>query len=153
MFVCTGNICRSAMAEFFLKKRAEEKGLNIEVRSCGTFASIGDISTKEAIQVMAEDYNMDLAQHRATNIQHARIREADLILCATLSHKQIVLKMFPDLEGKVYTMKEFIGEEPGIKSDISDPWGHGIEVYRQCAAEVADTVDKIADKLEKLQNE
>ena len=65
------------MAEFFLKKRAEEKGLNIEVRSCGTFASIGDISTKEAIQVMAEDYNMDLAQHRATNIQPARRREAD----------------------------------------------------------------------------
>ena len=150
MFVCTGNICRSAMAELFLKKKVEEKGLDIEVRSCGTFASIGDMSTKEAVEVMKEDYNMDLTQHRATNIKHARIQEEDLVLCATLTHKLLVLKMYPDLEGRVFTMKEYIGEEPGCTSDISDPWGHDVETYRKCAEEISDTVDKIVYKLQTL---
>ncbi len=69
MFICTGNICRSAMAHWLLKKKLEEKNVkNVEVYSSGIYAVQGDTSTYEAIEVM-EEYGVDLKKHRATNIR------------------------------------------------------------------------------------
>lgn len=109
MFVCTGNICRSAMAEKLLEKKVKENNLDIEVYSCGTYAENGDYSTLEAIEVMNE-YGVDMKTHRATNIRKSNIEQMDLILCATRNHKNMVLNLYPKLEGKVYTMKEYVGD-------------------------------------------
>ena len=69
MFICTGNICRSAMAHWLLKKKLEQNNIqNVEVYSSGIYAMQGDISTDEAIEVM-EEYGVDLKKHRATNIR------------------------------------------------------------------------------------
>ena len=145
MFVCTGNICRSAMADKMLAKKVEEEKLNIEVYSSGTFAENGDYPTIEAIEAM-EEYGVDLKQHRATNIRKSNVEEMDLILCATTNHKNMVLQLYPNLEGKVYTMKEYVGETTnGI--DISDPWGYDLAIYRKCAAEIEKIIKKIVDKM------
>jgi len=145
MFVCTGNICRSAMADKMLAKRVEEENLNIEVYSSGTFAENGDYPTVEAIEAM-EEYGVDLKQHRATNIRRSNIEEMDLILCATTTHKNMVLQLYPNLVGQVYTMKEYVGDtQNGI--DISDPWGYDLAVYRKCAAEIEKIIKKIVDKM------
>lgn len=141
MFVCTGNICRSAMAEKMLSKRAKEEKIDIEVYSCGTYAENGDYPTWEAIETMKE-YNIDITSHRATNISKSNIENMDVILCATKNHKNIVLQLYPQLEGKVYTMKEYVGKtENGL--DISDPWGYSIEIYRKCASEIEEIIEKI----------
>ena len=145
MFVCTGNICRSAMADKMLAKRVKEENLNIEVYSSGTFAENGDYPTVEAIEAM-EEYGVDLKQHRATNIRRSNIEEMDLILCATTTHKNMVLQLYPNLAGQVYTMKEYVGDtQNGI--DISDPWGYDLAVYRKCAAEIEKITQKIVDKM------
>ena len=145
MFVCTGNICRSAMAEKLLTKRAKEEKLEIEVYSCGTFAENGDYPTEEAIEAMKE-YGVDLKSHRATNIRKSNIEEMDLILCATTNHKNIILQLYPQLDGKVFTMKEYVGDiENGV--NISDPWGNSLHVYRMCAAELSKIIEKIIDKM------
>lgn len=69
MFICTGNICRSAMAHWLLKKKLEQNNIqNVEVYSSGIYALDGDSSTYEAIEVM-EEYGVDLKKHRATNIR------------------------------------------------------------------------------------
>lgn len=145
MFICTGNICRSAMAEYLLKKVAQDRNEKIEVKSCGTYAENGDMSTYEAIEVMNEDYNIDLKAHRATNIMNSDIKDEEIILCATNNHKMFVIQLFPELKEKVYTIKEYVGEE----GDISDPWGYGIMVYRKCASELYELANKIMDKLSK----
>lgn len=106
MFICTGNICRSAMAEGILKKIAKDKNLKIEVYSCGIYAQDGDYATYNAVE-SAKYYDVDISNHRATNIRNSKINEMDVILCATESHKQLVLHMYPKLTGKVYTMKEY----------------------------------------------
>lgn len=143
MFICTGNICRSAMAHRMLEKRAKEENKDIEVYSCGVFAENGDIPTEEAIQTMKE-YGIDLSKHRATNIRNSNIRDMDIILCATSSHKNNVIAMYPELKEKVYTMKEYAGYPKG-DIDIKDPWGYGIEVYKKCAKELEDCINRILE--------
>ncbi len=135
MFVCTGNTCRSAMAHHMLEKIVENKR-DIEVYSCGIYADSGEPATYDAIEVMKE-YGVDMKNHKATNIKETKIEQMDVILCATVSHKQIVLKMYPNLIGKVYTMKEYAGlGKEGQNMDIKDPWGQNNETYKQCAEEI-----------------
>ena len=144
MFVCTGNICRSAMAEKMLEKKVKEKGMDIEVYSCGTYAENGDYPTLEAIETMKE-YEINMTNHRATNIRKSNIENMDLVLCATQNHKNIVTQLYPKLEGKVYTMKEYVNDTDG-GIDISDPWGYSIEIYRKCALEIERIIEKILIK-------
>lgn len=141
MYICTGNICRSAMAHKMLEKKAREQNKDIQVYSCGVFAMNGDVPTYEGIQVMKE-YGIDLKNHRATHIRNSKIEDMDIILCATTSHKNNVINMYPGLKEKVYTMKEYAGYDKN-DMDIKDPWGYGIEVYRNCAKEIEDCIDKM----------
>ena len=114
------------MAHHMLEKIVEDKK-DIEVYSCGIY---------NAIEIMKE-YGIDMKNHRASNIKETNIEQMDLILCATVSHKQLVLNMYPDLVGKVYTIKEYVGiGKEGRNMDIKDPWGCSTEAYKQCAEEI-----------------
>ena len=150
MFICTGNICRSAMAQWLLKQKLDDKEIkNVEVYSCGVYAQDGDIPTWEAKRVMMYEYSIDMNKHRATNIVNSNIKEMDLILCATSRHKRDVLRIYPELEGKVFTMKEYVGydREYHDKIDIKDPWGYDIETYRSCIAEIDECLELLIKKI------
>ena len=148
MFICTGNICRSAMAHRMLEKRLEDiNNTEIEVYSCGIYAENGDGSTYNAINVM-KDYDVDLSKHRATNINKSNIEEMDLILCATNVHKQEVIYMYPKLKEKIFTMKEYVNKNTQ-DIDIKDPWGYDSYVYTRCAEEINEVIDVIIDRLAK----
>ncbi len=145
MFICTGNTCRSAMAQAMLEKMLKEKNkYNIQVYSCGISAYNGDFPTENAIETMKE-YKIDLTNHRATNIFSSNIEEMDLILCATTSHKNIVLSNYENLKDKIFTLKEYVGikDDPNIK----DPWGYTLEVYEECAREINKCLEKLIEKL------
>lgn len=148
MFICTGNICRSAMAHKLMEKKLQDIGReDIQIYSCGIFAETGDGSTYNAIETMKE-YNVDLTKHRATNIRNSEIEKMDLILCATQSHKFTVIQMYPNLKDKIYTMKEYVQDGKNEKDiDIKDPWGYDIEIYRFCAAEIDKCLDRLIEKL------
>ena len=146
LFVCTGNICRSAMAHHYMQKRLKDLKINDKyiVESAGTSAYTGDRATDFAIEVMKK-YNTDLTNHRATYIEESEIKEADLVICMAMAHKKRVLGRYPELKDKVYTLKEYIGEDEYL--DIDDPWGFGINVYSSCAEEIVYYVDKLIEKI------
>lgn len=150
MFICTGNICRSAMAHYLAEKKAEELGKKeIEIYSCGVYAMDGDIAPYEERMIMKEEYDIDISTHRATNIRNSNIKEMDLILCATISHKNEVIERYPEQKEKVFTMKEYVNYKREYHNDtnIKDPWGYDIDTYRSCVAEIEECVDLLFQKL------
>ena len=95
-----------------------------------------------------EEYNVDMKQHSATNIQNSEIKLMDLILCATISHKNAIIQMYPTLKEKVFTLKEYVEYNQNDKDiDIKDPWGYDINVYRSCAMQIDTCLELLINKI------
>lgn len=151
IFICTGNICRSAMAHQYMQKRLKDEGLEetCEVSSCGISAYHGDRPTMHATDVMKK-YGVNMEIHRAVPISEVNLRDYDLVLCMTEGHKAATLYMYPDITDKVYTLKEYIDGNNG-NINISDPWGYDRNTYEKCSEEIVLYVDKLIDKFLKEQ--
>jgi protein-tyrosine phosphatase len=110
LFVCTGNTCRSSMAEALLRKMLTEDladhAATIRVVSAGTGAITGQMAAQNAIEVMAAE-GIDLRNHRAKCLSTELVVGADLVLTMTLEQKNAVLNMLPTAKNKVFTLSEF----------------------------------------------
>lgn len=151
LLVCTGNTCRSSMAEALLTSILKEMGVEADyrVKSAGTAAFSGDKASINAIKAL-EEKGMDLTGHRSTPITIDVIEEADLILTMTQGHKAGVINFVPTSKEKVFTLKEFgykDGPEKIDSYDISDPFGYAIEVYRGCRDEIEEALRRAVDRL------
>ncbi len=141
MFICAGNTCRSAMAHAILEKKIKDNNLDVQVYSSGIYAENGDTATYNAIQAMNK-YGIDLKAHRAINISDSNIEEMDLILCMTTSHKTNIIKIYPKLKDRIYTLKEYIKCKD---IDINDPWGYSSATYEKVAQELEEYINKLID--------
>lgn len=148
MFICTGNTCRSAMAEGLFKKLMLDQGrLDIEVYSAGLHASTGEYSTDEAVRVMQEQYDVNILQHQSVNVKDTNIADMDLILCATHAQLTTLEYRYPELDHKIFTIKQYAYGPDVDDKDIDDPWGYPLQVYEKCANEIYEALVKIAEKI------
>lgn len=141
------------MAEGLLKKMLTEflgpAAGQYEVNSAGVAVNPGDKAADQAIEIMAEA-GIDLSAHRATQLTPDMAAAADLILTMTAGHKQSVLGIAPAVQAKVYTLKEYVqtGPEPdGGAEDIADPYNAPAAVYRSCAGELKDALERLIRRL------
>lgn len=145
LFVCYGNACRSPMAELQFGAMVSKDELlqspGVEVKSAGTDAML-DAATPEAIAVMAE-YGLNLNGHQPKTIDNSLADWAELVLVMEAANKRDVVAMFPQAEGKVHLLSEYVGDS----GEVHDPYRRGIEAYRQCAALLQTLLSKLADKL------
>ncbi|WP_449620799.1 low molecular weight protein arginine phosphatase [Robertmurraya sp. Marseille-Q9965] len=141
LFVCTGNTCRSPMAEAILKSKNIP---GVKVRSAGVYAADGYPASQHAQQVLQEE-KMD-HQHQSAMLTKDLINWATYIFTMTESHKESVIYMFPEGKEKTFTLKEFAGHE--FDWDIIDPFGGSLEMYRKTYKDIRENIDKIVERLE-----
>lgn len=115
LFVCTGNTCRSPMAEGLLRKLASERGVNVEVSSAGVAASEGSPISRHAEAVLKDQGIMDFITSKP--LYEELTDWADLILTLTQGHKRHVIQKFPTAADKTYTLKEYVEDDTAVFND------------------------------------
>lgn len=128
LFVCTGNTCRSPMAEYYLSSLHIP---DIKVTSAGIYA-MGEKISPQSVEVMSE-IGISACDHIPRPLTDELINGADLIYCMTASHKALLVSLGVN-EGKILLLKD---------SGISDPFGGDTEIYRKCRNEITDSIDKL----------
>ncbi len=139
LFVCTGNTCRSPMAEGIFSS-LPNKGYF--AASAGIFAENGAKASENSVLALSE-IGIDIKNHHAKQLNAEILNRADLIITLTDSHKSAILSLNEGLKNKVITLGEFAGKI----TDVSDPFGGSIKVYRRCRDEIAYLVKCGYDKL------
>ena len=142
LFVCTGNTCRSPMAETILKQEAEKRGYEIQVHSAGIFAMDGDRASEGARGAMKD--RGGLPDHRSRFLDMETLKWADLVLVMTNAHKRNLLSRYPQMGEKIHNLNDFaVGDD----QDVEDPFGGSIDAYVKVKKQLEDVIDSLLDKL------
>lgn len=149
VFVCTGNTCRSPMAETLMRSMlAKKMGVPMEkltemgvmIVSAGTSAFTGAGPAAEAVAVMAER-GLDLSRHESQPLSERLVRFADIILTMTQSHREFIIDQWPFAAGRVHLLSV-------DGHDIADPIGGPLAQYHQCAAQIERCLQPWLDRLQ-----
>jgi RpiB/LacA/LacB family sugar-phosphate isomerase len=134
LFICTGNVCRSPMAEALFRQAVRGRG-EFRVVSAGIGAMDGQPPTPHSVRAMRE-LGVDISAQRSRMLTAELVRSADLILGMTHGHVDTVTLLFPPVSEKTFLLREFDETLEPYEKDISDPIGSSYHVYVDCRDQI-----------------
>lgn len=149
LFVCSGNTCRSPMAEAYFNNMAEKSGKKkFRAKSAGIYAAENMDVSKNSARAMNELYGLDISGHKSSPLVEKDMEESDLVLTMSKSQKKFLHETFTKHRDKVFTLSEFarINGKPGemdADPDIKDPFMQDLKTYMKTAEQIAFYIDKI----------
>ena len=141
LFVCTGNTCRSPMAEAILRSYQLE---GVEVRSAGVYAYPGDAASVNA-RLVLDDHEIR-HNHAASTLSDDDVEWADYIFTMTEGHKQLIASRYPQVIERTFTLKEFVREDLSDR-DVSDPFGGSKQMYERTFMELKQLINELVEKI------
>ncbi|WP_198507869.1 low molecular weight protein arginine phosphatase [Bacillus sp. FJAT-45037] len=144
LFICTGNTCRSPLAEALLRDRMGDK---IEVKSAGLHAFPGSPASSGTNRVLKGKGIEHV--HQAQSVTKDLLGWADVVLTMTTGHKKLVCNQFNDQKDKIHTLKEYVGEDE-FTSDITDPFGGSFDDYARTSEDIERCLDVLERKIETI---
>jgi RpiB/LacA/LacB family sugar-phosphate isomerase len=145
LFVCTGNVCRSPMAEGLFRKLTAGRA-DIQIASAGITAARGMPPSEQAVAAMAE-IGADISCQRSQPLTAELVQWASFIFVMTRAHREMIEMIFPEAAEKTFLLKDF-DETAQFERDIADPIGMPLEVYRRCRDEIARALDGALEFIE-----
>jgi len=149
LFVCTGNSCRSPMAEFLMRKYLKQVrpyfNDRYEIISRGIAAFPGTGATAPVINILKKEESLDASRFFAQRLDKRAILSSDLIFTMEENQSKHILRYEPKAEGKVFNLKKFL--PPEFAQDIPDPIGRGMKAYEQAYSLIKEAVLELRDWL------
>jgi len=143
LFVCTGNTCRSPMAEALIKKEAARRGMaGHDFQSAGIRVEPGSRASKHAVEAMAAR-GIDIEYRPARQVNAQMVMDADAVLVMTESQKATLCSDLPQYAAKIRTIAEFARTE----GDVEDPYSGTIRDYERVAAQLEEFVGRVLDRM------
>jgi len=149
VFVCTGNICRSPMAEYLFREMIKDTHPDWRISSAGVAASYGIPASRFSVQALAER-EIDLRPHRSQPVMPQMAANARLIIVMTSGHRAYLQDMYPATLNKTFLLMRF--KRQATESDILDPIGLSLDVYRHVRDEITDALGGLVEHLDAFGN-
>ena len=151
LFVCTGNICRSPMAEGLFRQQMQGNP-DVEVASAGVGAGDGQPPSTHAVTACSE-VGIDITNQRSNYLSPELVASSDYIFGMTRGHVDAITMMFPQAVEKTFLVREFEEDLEFFEKDVADPIGGSLDVYRHCRDQIAEGLKSIANFIFESEND